>query len=147
MYMSESRKEQVEHFPRSKAVVHREPGKNFFVQVSVATPTRLHRLFLGPAWSFRWVGYGAEARSPQGKAICEILSDGAYLSGRRVGTSFAVGRFICRESERFPSSRSKPTRSKYYEAFCLFIYMRSGCISCPYNWGATFQAVQTVRIW
>jgi hypothetical protein len=136
MYMSESRREQVEHFPRSKAAVHRERDKNLFAQVFVATPTRLRRLFLGPAWSFlRVANYGVEAGNPQGKAICEILTDGAYLSGRTAGTSFVVGRLMCRESERFPSSRSKPTRRTMNLFVCS--YMRSGCISCPYDWGAT----------
>ena len=122
MCMSESRREQVERFPRSKAVVHRERGKSLFAQVSVAMPTRLRKLFLDPAWSFlRVASYGVEPGNPQGKVICEILTDGAYLSGRTAETSFAVGRFMCRESERFPSSRSKLT--KYYESFCLLIYI------------------------
>jgi len=95
--MSGSQKEQVEHFPRSKAVVHREQGKSLFARVSVATPTRLRRLFLGPAWSFLWkASYGVEAGNPQGKAVCEILTDGAYC-GRTEGTSYVVGKFICRE--------------------------------------------------
>ena len=147
MYKSESRREQVEHFPRSKAGVHRERGKNLFAQVSVGTPTRLRRLFLGPAWSFLRVGsYEVEAGNPQGKAICEILTDGAYLSGKTAGTSFAVGRFMCRESERFPSSRSKPTRSTINHFVYSYIYeirmhFMPGCDT------QLLQAVQTVRIW